>query len=332
MIRKIPIKDMNKAEWLEERSKSIGGSEIGAVLGLNPFQSAYALWLERTGKAPAFEGNLATDVGTALEAFVAERFAKVTGFGARVMNSYFLYRNDKYPHLHASPDRLIHETVGTKSAVFAGLECKTTSEWNTKKFKGIEFPVQYYAQCVQYMMVLNCYEWYLAVLVGNREFHIYRLLRGVETLTDHPDWLDGQIIVDNDDINALAEAAEDFWQKIELNIAPVPDGSKSSTDALNEQWPESFDHEIDLSFRSQEIEELLALKEKKKEIEARAAEIENIIKAEMGDSERARVGDHKISWKSSTSSSFDSKAFKAACPDLAAQYSKPSTTRRFLVK
>lgn len=37
-------------EWLELRKAYIGGSEAGAIIGMNPYKSAYTLWAEKTGR------------------------------------------------------------------------------------------------------------------------------------------------------------------------------------------------------------------------------------------------------------------------------------------
>jgi len=44
------IKDKQKlqAEWHEKRSKGIGGSDVAPMLGMSPYKTAYALWLEKT--------------------------------------------------------------------------------------------------------------------------------------------------------------------------------------------------------------------------------------------------------------------------------------------
>lgn len=52
MIIKIKTSDMSRADWLSERRKSIGGSEIGSILGLNKYASAYSVWANKTGRAP----------------------------------------------------------------------------------------------------------------------------------------------------------------------------------------------------------------------------------------------------------------------------------------
>ena len=39
-------------EWHDARHSGIGGSEIGTIMGLNPWESAFALWAKRTGQIP----------------------------------------------------------------------------------------------------------------------------------------------------------------------------------------------------------------------------------------------------------------------------------------
>ena len=66
------------------------------------------------------------------------------------------------------------------------------------------------------------------------------------------------------------------------------------------------------------------------------AEIENIqdaIKAHMTaiDADTLTGADYKITWKTVTSSRFDSTAFKKAMPELAERFTKSTTSRRFIV-
>lgn len=334
MISKVSTLGMTREEWLRERSKSIGGSEIGSILGMNPWQSAYALWCERTGKTPRFEGNLQTEVGTALEAFVAGKFAEISGLGHNVMQTHFIYRNDEYPHLHASPDRLIRASRSSNSMLLAGLECKTTSAFNTSRFRGTDFPMQYYAQCVAYMAVLNVDTWYLAVLVGNHEFHIYKVVRdGVPPTTiTEADWIEGSITVDQDDFNAIREAADEFWGRLESGIAPPPDGKPSTGEALKELYPRSNGRTIQLPGYVGELNEYTLLKAQKKELDDRIGAIENAIKAEMGEAEKAICGTHTVSWKSSDRPTLDSKRLKTEMPDIYDQYSRTSQSRSFSIK
>lgn len=43
------IKTGSREEWLELRKKYIGGSDASAVIGANPYRSAYALWAKKNG-------------------------------------------------------------------------------------------------------------------------------------------------------------------------------------------------------------------------------------------------------------------------------------------
>ena len=79
------------------------------------------------------------------------------------------------------------------------------------------------------------------------------------------------------------------------------------------------------------IKELMDLRRMKEELEAEIAAMEDEIKAVMGEEEVLLAGVFKVSWKTVTSSRLDSTALKKALPDIAAQFTKQTTTRRFTV-
>ena len=68
------------------------------------------------------------------------------------------------------------------------------------------------------------------------------------------------------------------------------------------------------------VKELLELKRMKEELEA-----------VMGEEETLFAGAFKVSWKTFTSSRLDSTALKKALPEIAAQFTKQTTARRFSV-
>ena len=86
-------------------------------------------------------------------------------------------------------------------------------------------------------------------------------------------------------------------------------------------------HEIESKVR--ELRQLQALIE---EAQAEAENIRDAIKAHMGDSEELRAGEYKVTWKAVTASRLDSKALKAALPEVVERFtSTTTTTRRFCV-
>ena len=299
------VKTANHEEWLKLRSQYIGGSDAAAVVGLNAYASPYSLWAEKTGKIPGFAGNLATEVGTFLEEFVAQKFAQETGKKVRKCNQSFL--NSEYPFAIANIDR---EIIGED----AGLEIKTTDSLNLKKFKGGEYPANYYAQMVHYLAVTGKKRWYLAVLIGNKEFKWFTLER------------------DEAEIAALMNAEYYFWELVKTDTPPAIDGTAATSEALKTIYAESDDSVCDLTAFSTNIKQYMELKKQIKELEELADEAANKIKEFMGCSGGGECDSFKVSWKSQTRSNFDRKRFEKENPDIdLTGYFKQSTSRPFKV-
>ena len=292
-------------EWLALRHKYIGGSDAAAVVGLNAYVSPYTLWAEKTGRLPGFEGNLATEVGTYLEEFVAQKFAAETGKKVRKSNQSWF--NDQYPWAIANIDR---EIVGED----AGLEIKTTSEMNLKKFKGGEYPANYYCQCMHYLAVTGKQRWYLAVLIGNREFMWFTIER------------------DEDEINALMDAERTFKMYVDNDTPPIADGASSTADTLSALYPDSIDTTIGIGFYEKDLDHYFKLKDRYKELGEEIDAIENRIKAHLGECERGEGEKYKVSWKTQARTTFDYKKFVADHPELdVSKYYKKSNSRPFKV-
>lgn len=299
------VKTASHEEWKELRSHYIGGSDAAAVVGLNAFSSPYALWAEKTGKVPGFSGNLATEVGTYLEEFVAQKFAAETGKKVRKSNQSFF--NSDYPWAIANIDR---EIIGEDS----GLEIKTTSELNMKKFRGGEYPANYYCQCVHYLAMTGKQRWYLAVLIGNRDFRWFTIER------------------DEAEIAALMAAEADFWEMVKNNTPPVADGSQATTAAIKTIYAESNEDTVDLTLENTALAQYIALGKQIAELEAMRDEAANKIKSFMGDAGGGECDGFRVSWKSSTRRTFDSKRFAKENPGLdLAGYYKETSTRTFRV-
>lgn len=280
MITKVSTK--SHEEWKELRSKYIGGSDAASVVGLNPFSSAYTLWAEKTGKTPPFEGNLATEVGTFLEEFVAKKFEQETGKKVRKENHSIL--NDKYPWAIANVDRVI---VGED----AGLEIKTTDSLNLSKFKNGEYPSNYYVQIVHYLAMTGKKKWYLAVLIGNKEFKVFTIER------------------DQAEIDALMKSEEDFWRYVQTNTPPPPDGAESTGKTLASIYPNSNGGTTDISPFNHDLLEYTRLNAQIKELEKMRDEAANRVKLYLGETETGESLKYKVSWKTAQRSTFDTKRF-----------------------
>lgn len=79
------------------------------------------------------------------------------------------------------------------------------------------------------------------------------------------------------------------------------------------------------------MQELKELKLMREELDTELVALEDKIKAYMGEAEEVTAGAYKATWKTVTSSRFDSTLFKKEKPELAAMYTKTVTVRRFSV-
>lgn len=79
------------------------------------------------------------------------------------------------------------------------------------------------------------------------------------------------------------------------------------------------------------VQELQELKRMQEELSAEIEAAQDAIKAIMGDAESLVAGAFKVTWKPVTTSRIDTAALKKALPDIAAQYTRTTTARRFLV-
>ena len=316
------IKTNSHEEWLEERKKSLGGSDVGAVLGMNEYSSPYKVWADKTGKLPPFEGNEWTRLGNDLEGYVAERFMDASGL--KVVNDSATWRNDKYPHLHANLDRRV---VGMK----AGVECKLTSELNAKKYKNGEFPDRFYAQCVEYLCVTEFERWYLAVLIYGKGIKIYQMTRIPDDTV--PEWCEASVYVDDGEIEAMAKATADFWNNYVLtDTPPMADGSKSTSETLRQIYPESNGDTVSLMAFEEDLKQYKHLASLEEDYKKMKEECANKIKAYMGEASKGESNKFNVSWSSYIRTTFDHKAFAKDNPgiDLSAYY-KATPTRTFNV-
>ena len=84
----------------------------------------------------------------------------------------------------------------------------------------------------------------------------------------------------------------------------------------------------ELIAKIRELRELQALQE---ELTAEIEMHKDLIKLHMGDAEELRAGEYKITWQSVTTQRIDTAALKKAMPDVAAAFTRSTTTRRFSV-
>lgn len=289
-IKKVPIAGKSREEWLEMRRHTIGGSDAAGIIGLSKWSSPMSVWADKTGRLPDKPDTEAMRLGRDLEGYVARRWMETTGKKVRRLNS-MLY-NELYPFAHADIDR---EVIGER----AGLECKTTSTLDVKQFQGLEFPEQYYAQCVHYLAVTGYDRWYLSVLVFGRGLFNFVLER------------------DQAEIDALMKAEGEFWELVEKDTPPSVDGTEPTSETLQTIYRESSDADIVQLFgREGLLQEWSGIKEQMEALKGRKEEIENTIKLDLKEAERGACKGYGITWRPQTRRTFQTAAFEKAHPNI----------------
>lgn len=308
------IRYKDRAEWLEGRKSGIGSSEIGTILGVNPWETPYQLWRRKKGLDAPKEENFAMKAGHYLEDAVAHFFADSTGVEIIKRSAEdFLVVNSLRDYLRVSPDRTFWLPNQVHNEDNKGiLECKTTQ----MSIDAESIPQHWYCQLQWQLGTAEMTNGALAWLTQGREFGFVNYE------------------FDQSFFEFMLEEADRFWTDYIIGDA-VPDSA--SVEDVMIRSPRSTAGKVVEA--TEEISDLAArLVEKKATATAAAAEVEELtdkLKLFMGDAEALTYqGLTLATWKTGKDkTSFDGKKFQADHPDLVKSYMKTTPgNRTFLLK
>ena len=204
-------------DWHDARSGGIGGSEIGTILGLNPWESAYSLWAKKSGLIPVLQtSNFAMRLGQVLEAPILDLWQEQNPEWEVFATG--TYQDAELPFLHANPDALAHNP---ETGEWIILEVKTSRNyWD-------QLPPQYEAQVQHYLDVMGLERGYVIGLVGM-------------------DWFEEQILRDEWQIREQRKTAYEFWNCVQTGIRPTWDGSEATYNAVRAENPTIEDVAVEI--------------------------------------------------------------------------------------
>lgn len=304
----VKTNDLSRQEWLKYRTKGIGGSDVSIIAGINPFKSVHQLWLEKTGQIEPEEGSSEyTHFGTLLEPIVRKEFTERTGI--KVRQKHMLLQSEEYPFMFADLDGVINEDGGL--CIF---EAKTASAYKQEVWEE-GTPAPYILQVQHYMAVTGAKKTYIAALVGGNHFFWHEIERDEEMI--------GKIIA----------MEKYFWETHVLGgVEPVPDGSEATTNYFNAKFSHSNGETIELPDEVLPIcDEYEKISRQLKELETAKNAVGNQLKSYLKEAEVGTVGDRKITWKSISKSTVDTKRLKSEQPDIYTSYLTQSQYRRLSV-
>ena len=268
-----------KQAWLEERARGIGASEAGTILGLNPYDSAYSLWLRKTGQIPAQEETLAMKLGHLMEPVLHRLYEDQTGRTLVDPGEYQIFSHADYPWLRCTPDRLVTFEDGEQGAV----EMKTASINMAKEWSEGEAPLAYQAQLQIQLACLGLMRGEIAGLIGNSDFLILPYDRNDEFL------------------DAIIPVLHAFWECCQSRTAPEVDGSESTAQAIAKLHPLDNGETVELSGDlAMDIHAWQQCQADAKALEEKIALHKNRIKAALGANTFGVIGNLKVSNKAQT--------------------------------
>lgn len=203
--------------WHEAREDSIGGSEISTIMGLNPYESPYALWAKKTGQIPSLvEENWAIRFGKAFEEPILKLWQEEhPEFEVFVTGTY---QDTLLPFRHANPDALARNK---ETGEWIVVEVKTArSTWES-------VPAGYVAQVQHYLDILDLKT---AVIVA------------VAGMTWYDLWIDR----DEFEIENQRLRAGEFYDSMLNHTKPAFDGAESTYQAVRYQHPEITNEQVEI--------------------------------------------------------------------------------------
>ena len=263
----------------EDFMRKIGGSAIGAIMGVNPWQSRMEIYAVLSGLMPGPEENEAMFMGKILEPVVARLYQEKTGNRVRRVN--YLLQHPDYDFATANIDREIYGTPDGNGI----LEVKTASEYQDSEWRNGNIPPHYMCQLQWYLWITG-YKWgSFAALVGGNKFYTYRVERD-EALID-----------------LMVGEAYRFWHEhILRGVPPQPDASDSCKKALDAMYPTPEPLKMaelpDMAFEW--IQSYQEAGQIEKEAKAHKDDAANKLRAVLGDAEvGVWNGQEVVTWKAS---------------------------------
>lgn len=195
-------------------ARKIGGSDIGIILGMNPYVTPTDLYRQKIGEVPPFEGNEHTQAGEVMEGAIADLYTLRTG--RRVRRSNITHAHPVHDFLTANIDR---EVVGERRIV----EIKNVGRHAAKQWgePGTdEAPPWYLMQAHHYMLVLDYPAADIVAYFGGGDLGVYPVERSAD--------MDAIII----------DAARTFWQCVQTKTPPPFDPNHpAALDCLARLYP-----------------------------------------------------------------------------------------------
>ena len=207
-------------EWHAARRETVNGSEIAAIMGISPYESAFSLWHRKAGNVGEVESDDVMYWGTRLEPVIRDEFNLRAG---RNFQPVGLFRHHERTWQGGGPDGVDGGEI---------LECKTArydDEWGEEGTD--EIPVWYRAQGLWYLDVFGFQVCHFAVLIAGSDFRTYRLEYSP------------------DELAVMRQAGRAFLDTLEAGQMPDIDGHDATYQVVRQLHPDIEPDRVEIPSR-----------------------------------------------------------------------------------
>jgi predicted phage-related endonuclease len=330
----VDTRNMSQEDWLRYRKKGIGASEVGTILGLNPYKCSAQLFYEKLGEETLTLENMAMFLGKEQEAFIADlwqywnpddptegtliqnaREHRKMRRCQRV-NAYVV--NPDFPWLFVSLDRKINKRqkrdIDGREILYntedeGALEIKTIAGYEADKWEA-GIPPSHVVQVQTQLLVCGFSFGELAILRDGRQFDVIpfeanpdvqeTIVRKTREFWDRIE--QGRILKTQRfeaERNFNYKAVEEINERLTA-VEPPPDGSEAFAKYLKERYKIAEPGEQKGTDEQLEwAERHRMINVNLKELQEREREVENKLKNVLRDgADKIDFGPHGyVSWK-----------------------------------
>ena len=317
----IPTKDLSREDWLRLRQSGIGGSDISAIMGFNPYKTAYDLYHDKINAVVADAQSDAAYWGTILEDVVAKEYALRNDCKVQKVN--YMIRHPEFDFAVANIDRaVINPSISGNVRFKDGklttdrlLEVKTASEYMKSNWgdeESDQVPDNYNLQCQWYMGITGVNECDLALLLGGNKYRQYNIKFDAELF---------EIMIDE---------AQNFWvNHVLARVEPTPTTLANAKQKYATSTPDSvlniaFDDDAVIAV----VDRYIELKEQEKELKEKLEQAQTDVINLIEDNEALTIdGELVMTYKASKGrETFDKKGCLKAYPELAEKFAEFTKT------
>lgn len=259
-----------------DRKTGIGASEIASIVGLNPYSSAFDVFLEKTGKAPDRIETDAMRWGKLLEPKIAEEYERISGKKLVLMFNEPVRHPDR-PWQICSPDA-IHPA---ERFVFEAKAPGLRQAYRYGPDGSDEIPDEHFLQVQWQESTLDYDAGVLGVLLGGQTFQTHPVPR-------------------NKDLEqVLLEKAHAFWfGNVLADIPPEVGATENTAEYIRQKFPqETLGTRRATAEEAQLARDLADAKEVTKAAEEGETKLANALRLAIADHSGLDGPGFRVSWK-----------------------------------